>query len=136
LLRLIDWLLVLPKGLEIAFREEMRTFEREKTMPHITSFERLSRQKGLQQGLQQGRQEGRQEAILDLLSVRFGEVPEPVVERVKALHEEAVLRRLPAGGGFPAIAGGLCGPIAQLSPKTPTADYPNLANAPPATCFN
>ena len=75
-------------------------------MPHITSFERLGRQEGLQQGRQeglqeglqqgqqQGRQEGRQEAILDLLSVRFGDVPVPVVERVKALHEEAVLRRL------------------------------------------
>jgi hypothetical protein len=76
----------LPEGLEIAFQEEMITLEREKTMPHITSFERLGQQKGLQ--------EGRQEAILDLLSVRFGDVPVPVVERVKALHEEAVLRRL------------------------------------------
>ena len=94
LLRLIDWLLVLPKGLEIAFRAELTTFEREKTMPHITSFERLSREEGLQEGLQQGQQQGRQEAILDLLSVRFGDVSVTVVERVKALHEEAVLRRL------------------------------------------
>jgi hypothetical protein len=38
--------------------------------------------------------QGRQEAILELLSLRFGDVPVPVVERVKALHEEAVLRRL------------------------------------------
>jgi hypothetical protein len=90
LLRLIDWLLVLPEGLEIAFREELTTFEREKTTPHITSFERLSREEGLQQGMQRGRQE----AILDLLGLRFGDVPVPVVERVKALQEEVVLRRL------------------------------------------
>jgi hypothetical protein len=88
--RLIDWLLVLPEGLEIAFRAELTTFEREKTMPHITSFEQLSREEGLQQGMQRGRQE----AILDLLGLRFGDVPVPVVERVKALQEEVVLRRL------------------------------------------
>ena len=59
-------------------------------MPHITSFERLSRQEGRQEGLQQGRQE----AILELLGLRFGDVPMSVVEQVKALQEEAVLHRL------------------------------------------
>ncbi len=33
-------------------------------MSYVTSFERISREEGLQQGLQQGREEGRHEGIL------------------------------------------------------------------------
>ena len=48
----------------------------------------------MQEGLRAGRQEGRQEDILELLGARFGAVPTSVIERVSALRDEAVLRRL------------------------------------------
>ena len=44
LFRLIDWLMVLPAGLAVAFRGELISFESEKTMPYVTSIERLGRQ--------------------------------------------------------------------------------------------
>ena len=90
LFRLIDWLLVLPTGLAVAFHEELITFEREKTMPHLTSVEII----GLEKGLEKGRQEGRQADIIELPEARFGMVPEPIMQRVKRVREEAVLRRL------------------------------------------
>jgi hypothetical protein len=55
---LIDWLLTLPQELEVAFREDLIKFERERTMPYVTSIERLGRE--------EGRQEGRQEASANL----------------------------------------------------------------------
>ena len=46
LLRLIDWLMVLPEAMEDAFEQELMEFESEKAMSHITSFERIGIKKG------------------------------------------------------------------------------------------
>ena len=50
--RLIDWLMVLPESLKVAFRQQLKQYEQEKAMPHLTSIEVLA--------LEEGRQEGRQ----------------------------------------------------------------------------
>ena len=87
-------------------------------MPHVTLFEELSREEGLQEGrevglqegrevgLQEGRQEGlqegrevglqegRQRSILDLLETRFGEVPKAIRDGVRAIHDEARLKEM------------------------------------------
>ena len=55
-------------------------------MPHVTLFEELSREEGLQ--------EGRQACILDLLETRFGEVPVAIRDRVRAIHDEAQLKEM------------------------------------------
>ena len=110
LFRLLDWLLVLPKELEVAFRARLLDYEEETRMPHITSIERLSREEGQQEGWRKGRQEGwqagqeegeragrqvgRQEDILDALEARFGEVPFDLRQQIKAIADEARLKRL------------------------------------------
>ena len=57
-------------------------------------------QEGRQKGLQEGRQESLQEAIIETLTLRFGELPDELVEaiqkvkdltRLRALHRQAVL---------------------------------------------
>ena len=45
----IDWMMELPKPLEIEFREELTRFEKEKIMPYVTSIERLGREEGRSQ---------------------------------------------------------------------------------------
>ena len=110
LFRLLDWLLVLPQELEVAFRARLLDYEEETSMPHITSIERLSREEGQQEGWQKGRQEGwqagqeegeragrqvgRQEDILEALAARFGEVPSDLRQQIKAIADEARLKRL------------------------------------------
>ncbi len=69
LFHVIDWMMDLPKPLEITFHEELTRFEKEKVMPYVTSIERLGREEGLSQGLSQGRFEG----IEVVLRLRFGE---------------------------------------------------------------
>jgi hypothetical protein len=74
LFRFIDWVLVLPAGLEARFQVELAQFEAERNMPYVTSVERMGIEKGLQQG----------EATLlrRLLTRRFGPLPEWVEQRL------------------------------------------------------
>ena len=54
LLRFIDWVMQLPSELEQAYREEVAAMEAEMGKPYITSFERLSKEEGMQQGMREG----------------------------------------------------------------------------------
>ena len=67
LYRLLDWLLAMPKEMELEFRRKVVAYEKENVMPYITNIERIGREEGLMQGLeeglQKGRQEGRQEGL-------------------------------------------------------------------------
>jgi len=59
-------------------------------MPYVTTIERWARQKGLEQGvLQKSR-----EAILEVLEVRFGSVPEELTESLNQIQEDSVLTSL------------------------------------------
>jgi hypothetical protein len=114
--RFIDWLMRLPEGLEQNLRRELVEYEAEKSMPYITSIERLAiqdgverglqqgleqglqqgleqgleqgLQQGLEQGLQQGLQEGTKRQLLRLLERRFGPVPESLSDRLAGLSVE------------------------------------------------
>ena len=63
-------------------------------MPHITLFQEIGRQEGLQEGRQEATLETMHEAILDVLDARFGPVPEAVRQRVHALDDELTLKDL------------------------------------------
>jgi len=98
LYRLIDWLMVLPRELAVAFRRDLIQYETQKAMPYVTSIQQLGREEGREEGRQEGRQEGlltgRQEDILEALATRFGAVPYELRERVQAIQEEGTLKRL------------------------------------------
>jgi len=55
LYRFIDWLMVLPKELDLKFQEDMKTFEEEMNVAYITTAERIGIEKGLEEGLQKGK---------------------------------------------------------------------------------
>ncbi len=59
LFRVIDWMVNLPKPLELNFCHEIKQYEEEKQMPFITTPERIGREEGLAQGRTEGRIEGR-----------------------------------------------------------------------------
>ncbi len=71
LYRLIDWLMVLPKELEMEFRQEVINYEKENTMPYVTSIERFGRE----EGRQEGRQEEGTRLLRRQLQRRFGDLP-------------------------------------------------------------
>ncbi|MDR1280769.1 MAG: DUF4351 domain-containing protein [Opitutaceae bacterium] len=82
LFRLIDWLITLPRELELAFRQDLVNYEKQKIMPYITSIERLGREEGRQEGREEGRQEGEILVLRRLLRRRFGDLPGWAEERL------------------------------------------------------
>src|SRR6266404_2237227 len=91
LYRFIDWLLALSPELETKYRRQVKEYEQEKSMPYITSAERFGIEQGLEQGLEQGREQGlvqgKREAVLELLELRFGPIPESVRQRVQEISD-------------------------------------------------
>jgi hypothetical protein len=59
----IDWTMMLPEDLELAFWQELKTFEEEQQVTYVTNAERI----GMKLGKQKGRQESRQEIALKML---------------------------------------------------------------------
>ena len=64
-------------------------------MEYVTSIERLA----MEEGREEGREENAREMLIDLLQVRFGSLPNNLIEqlnqiedisRLKALHREAI----------------------------------------------
>ena len=68
LFRFIDWVMILPSGLEQEFWQTLKAYEEERRMPYLSSIERM----GLQQGLQQGAQQEARAIILRQLARRVG----------------------------------------------------------------
>ena len=109
-LRLMNWLLALPAGEEVVFREELGRLQQEMSMPYISTYDRLVRAEGLEEGLLLGRQEGREEGreegvrkgrrlalrdtIAEALLERFGASSVAIRPRLEAVEDEAVLRHL------------------------------------------
>jgi hypothetical protein len=78
----IDSIMVLPEHLEIQYDTEVREYEKEKKMPHITTAERIGIQKCIQQD------------IMDVLEVRFQVVPEEITLQIQSISDLAELRKL------------------------------------------
>lgn len=86
LLRFIDWLIRLPRGLELALRQELAELEEQTKMSYVTSWERFARE----EGLEKGRQEGEAKALLRLLQAKFGPPTPDLAARVQAAEPEQI----------------------------------------------
>lgn len=90
LYRFIDWVLTLPEELEERVHEEIIKQEEEKTMPYITSAERI----GMKKGLEQGMLEAAREMVLEVLEERFGLVSPNLEKRIRGMEDRGTLRNL------------------------------------------
>ena len=82
LLRFIDWLIRLPRGLEQALREELYELEETNAMSFVTSWEEFAREEGLNEGLQEGEKRGEAKALLRQLQAKFGPLTIEITARV------------------------------------------------------
>ncbi len=82
LFKFIDWLLSLPEGLELEFRNELSAYEQERRMPYITSIERIGRQ--------EGRKEGELTLVLRQLARRCGTLSPNLLTQIQALSIEQI----------------------------------------------
>ncbi len=91
LFKVIDWMMHLPAELTRQFRQDLETLEKESRMPYVTSIEQLAAEegfnKGMQQGMQQGRIEARRQLLKRVMSLRFGDVPPWVDDKLGEASE-------------------------------------------------
>ncbi|EIC21088.1 RpnC/YadD family protein [Thiorhodovibrio frisius] len=84
-LRLIDWMIRLPKDLEAAFRQELYAYEEQRQMPYVTTFE--------QAGIEKGVQQGEATILMMQLEEKFGSASlEAHRERIEAADPEELLQ--------------------------------------------
>lgn len=92
LLIFIDWILQLPKALEVQLKLTLAETSGEKVMQYIPSWERYAKEAGFEEGLERGRERGREEglilAITTILEARFDEIPKPIELTIQELDEE------------------------------------------------
>ena len=89
LFRFVDWVMILPEGLEREFWQELKVYEEERRMPYITSVEQIGFARGVEQGLEQGLEQGAQREarslILRLLTRRLKELPDRLQSQIAVL---------------------------------------------------
>jgi hypothetical protein len=98
LFRLIDWMMELPTPMDEWFMDEIRDFEKEKSMPYVTSAERIGREAGLKEGLELGLQQGLEKGLLagiELgLKLKFGAEGLLLLPEIRQIAEVAMLRKV------------------------------------------
>ena len=82
LLRFIDWILTLPEELDKVVWREVAELEGVRTMPYVTSWERLGERRGLRESI-----------VLALLE-KFGEPARTLVPRLEAIVNADQLRAI------------------------------------------
>jgi flagellar biosynthesis/type III secretory pathway protein FliH len=102
--------MILPPELAHKLRQTLTEYEEEQKMSYISSIEQIAIKEGLQKGMEQGLQQGlqqdlqqgieqgilqkAQEDILEVLTVRFGEVAQRLSEVVGNLTDATMLKIL------------------------------------------
>jgi Domain of unknown function (DUF4351) len=85
LYRFIDWLMILPEGVEEKFWQELKTFEEERKVTYVTTGERIGFRKGHESGRQEGKQEGLLSFALRLLIRRLGSLSPDAEQQIRNL---------------------------------------------------
>ena len=71
LYRLIDWVMTMSEDMDLAFERKIVDYEKENSMPFITSIERIGIKRGMERGMERGRQ-GQASLIVRMLKRRLG----------------------------------------------------------------
>ena len=93
LLRLVEWMMTLPENLELDFQQELIRFEEESSMPYILSFERNAERKVHQARLEGILQKGRED-VLEVLRIRFENLPSSIELVINQIEDDSVLKAL------------------------------------------
>jgi hypothetical protein len=78
--------------LDLEFRHQLKHSEPTKTMPFVTTLERVAMEEGLSKGISQGQLLALRESIRDLLEERFGHTPPDIAARLEQESDASLLR--------------------------------------------
>ncbi|MBM4093644.1 MAG: transposase [Planctomycetes bacterium] len=94
----MDHILTLPEDLTERFRDEVEMIEEESNMPYLSIYERRAMEKGREEGREEGIEKGIRDGIVSAvhqaLEVRFGDVPQALLERIERCETTEQLKML------------------------------------------
>ncbi|NJN67785.1 MAG: cytosolic protein [Chloroflexaceae bacterium] len=138
LLHFLDWMMYLPEDLDRAFWDEVKTFEEEQEMQHITFLEREALTRGSAEGFTRGSAEGfvrgqRQELLDNLalmLDLKFGEAGATLLPDLQQITDVALLRAvrnaIKSATTLDDLRAIYCAPTQSEEQKKPEPDLPAL----------
>lgn len=92
LYRFMDWVLSLPKDLEIIYNQNVKQLEEERAVRYITSAERIGMEKGyaqgMTQGVAQGTLQGEHKLLIRLLKRKFPKISKSYLQQVEQEQNE------------------------------------------------
>ena len=112
LFRFLDWMMELPERFELQFEKALKELEEAQKMRYVTQIERRAKAEGIKEGIKEGVKEGVKEGIeqgslqairegiIEVLTLRFGSVPQALItllnqetdlQQLKIRHRQAVL---------------------------------------------
>jgi hypothetical protein len=94
LFRLLDWMMVLPEGLQNQFEDKLENYQEEKKMPVLSRIEVRAMQRGEQRGEQRGKLLNAREWVIKVLETRFEDVPEKIKKAINQLEDISYLEQL------------------------------------------
>jgi hypothetical protein len=101
-LRLIAWMMQLPRTQTLQFREKIVEFDQMNATAYITDLEELAIEKGMEKGIEKGMKKGikkgqtiaQQQAVIEALEIRFDRVPDGLREEIGLIVDSARLHAL------------------------------------------
>ena len=97
LFRLIDRMMALTTELQQQFKQEVNRYQEERKMRFLSRIEEEAIEEGIQQGIQQEHQKTLQfgrEIIIEILQMRFQEVPPELNEALNKINDVSVLKQV------------------------------------------
>ena len=95
LLDFMDYIMILPDGLDKKLLEELNNKEGEgigeSQMEYINSWRKVGREEGREVGLEEGREVGLQEMLSEIIREKFGQVPSWVAQRLSKADDATLL---------------------------------------------
>jgi Domain of unknown function (DUF4351) len=87
LFNFIDWLLGLPKALELEFWRELQAYEEERKVPYITSVERIGYDRGRVETIEEAQRllERERSLVMRRLDRKVGSISEQLSNRINTL---------------------------------------------------
>jgi hypothetical protein len=86
LVSFIDKMMTLPPPLELKFNDKLNEYEKELKMPFVIPIEELAMERGAKKTYQQN--------IIDLLTSRFGILPESLIKSLQQIDDLTRLKQL------------------------------------------
>ncbi|NHZ72034.1 MAG: hypothetical protein GWP17_02990 [Aquificales bacterium] len=94
LFRFIDWLMTLSPELETGFQTAITEYEEEQTMQYVTAIERKGIERGIERGIEQGIEQSTREDIIEVLRLRFQEIPAELRTQLDEINNTGQLKKL------------------------------------------